>query len=55
MDEVDADCFRVMAVVEAKSPTIPNTCSKEESSKSYVFTSHLYRIPHISPYRIRRI
>jgi len=55
MDEVDADCFGVMAVVKAKAPTIPNTCSKEESSKSYVFTSHLYRIPHISPSHIRRI
>jgi len=55
MDKVNADCFRVMAVVKAKAPTIPNTCSKEKSSKSYVFTSHLYRIPHIFPSHIRRI
>ena len=55
VDKVDADCFGVMAVVKAKAPTIPNTCSKEESSKSYVFTSHLYRIPHISPSHIQRI
>ena len=55
MDKVNADCFGVVTVVKAKAPTIPNTCPKKESSKSYVFTSHLYRIPHISPSHIRRI
>ena len=44
MNEVDGDCFGVVAVVEAKAPTIPDASSDKEPSNLFISrrVQHLY-------------